>query len=274
MKEANELLLTVRDLHTHFPARCGLIGHHKEIRRAVDGVSFDISPGRTLGLVGESGCGKTTIGRSILRLVPATAGRVLYQGRNIFDFNGVQLKQLRREVQIVFQDPLSSLNPRRTIGNAVAEPLAVHGIGTRSERRDRVAALLEKVGLSTDSIRRYPHEFSGGQRQRICIARALITEPALVILDEPTSALDVTMQAQILNLLDELRRELRLSYLFISHNLAVVKNFCDEVAVMRAGKIVEQGPADQIFADPRHLYTKTLLSAVPRLDSYRIRRKL
>ncbi len=264
----------MRNLHTHFRVRSGLFARHAELRRAVDGVSFDLFAGRTLGVVGESGCGKTTLGRSILRLVPATAGEVLYRGRNIFKLDTSAARQLRHQIQIVFQDPLGSLNPRMTIGSAVAEPLAVHGIGTRSQRRDRVEQMLRRLGLDADCMLRYPHEFSGGQRQRICIARALITEPQLVILDEPTSALDVTTQARILELLGELRRELQLSYLFISHNLAVVENFCDEVAVMRAGKIVEQGPTDRIFADPQHKYTRALLSAMPRLDVRRARRSV
>jgi len=264
-------LLSVRNLSTHFRIRRAWWGGGREVRRAVDGVSFDLLPGRTLGLVGESGCGKTTLGRSILRLIPATAGEVLYEGRNILTLNRSATRRLRRKIQVVFQDPLGSLNPRMTIGSNVAEPLAVHRMGTRRERRTRVATMLERVGLNGDSMQRYPHEFSGGQRQRICIARALITQPKLVILDEPTSALDVTIQARILALLEELRRDLQLSYLFISHNLAVVRNFCDEVAVMRAGRIVEHGPTKQVFADPRHDYTRALLASVPSLESYRTR---
>ena len=266
-------LLSVRNLSTHFRVRSGWSGGGHEVRRAVDGVSFDLLPGRTLGLVGESGCGKTTLGRSILRLIPATAGEVLYEGRNILTLDRSATRQLRRKMQVVFQDPLGSLNPRMTIGSNVAEPLVVHRLGRRRERRTQAATMLERVGLSADAMQRYPHEFSGGQRQRICIARALITQPKLVILDEPTSALDVTIQARILTLLDELRRDLQLSYLFISHNLAVVQNFCDEVAVMRAGRIVEHGQTKQVFADPQHDYTRALLSAVPSLESYRTRRQ-
>ena len=273
MTSTSAPLLSVRNLSTHFRIRRGLWGGGHEVRRAVDGVSFDLLPGRTLGLVGESGCGKTTLGRSILRLIPATAGEVLYEGRNILTLNRSATRELRRKMQVVFQDPLGSLNPRMTIGSNVAEPLVVHRIGTRRQRRTQVATLLERVGLSADAVQRYPHEFSGGQRQRICIARALITQPKLVILDEPTSALDVTIQARILALLNELRRDLQLSYLFISHNLAVVRNFCDEVAVMRAGRIVEQGPTKQVFADPQHDYTRALLSAVPSLESFRTRRQ-
>ncbi len=272
--ETNNPLLSVRNLHTHFKVRSGLFARRSELRRAVDGVSFDLFAGRTLGVVGESGCGKTTLGRSILRLVPTTAGEVLYRGRNIFKLDTSAARQLRRQIQIVAQDPLGSLNPRMTIGSAVAEPLAVHGIGTRSQRRQRVEQMLRRLGLEADCMLRYPHEFSGGQRQRICIARALITEPQLIILDEPTSALDVTTQAKILELLAELRRDLQLSYLFISHNLAVVENFCDEVAVMHAGKIIEQGPTEQIFANPQHEYTRALLSAVPRLDVRRVRKSV
>ncbi len=266
-------LLSVRNLSTHFRIRRGLSGGGREVRKAVDGVSFDLLPGQTLGLVGESGCGKTTLGRSILRLIPAPAGEVLYEGRNILTLDRSATRQLRRKMQVVFQDPLGSLNPRMTIGSNVAEPLVVHRIGTRRERRTQVTTMLERVGLSADAVQRYPHEFSGGQRQRICIARALITQPKLVILDEPTSALDVTIQARILALLDELRRDLRLSYLFISHNLAVVRNFCDEVAVMRAGRFVEHGPTKQVFADPQYDYTRALLSAVPSLESYRTRKQ-
>ncbi len=271
MTSTSAPLLSVRNLSTHFRISRGLWGGGHEVRRAVDGVSFDLCPGRTLGLVGESGCGKTTLGRSILRLIPATAGEVLYEGRNILTLDRSATRQLRRKMQAVFQDPLGSLNPRMTIGSNVAEPLVVHRMGTRRERPTRVATMLERVGLSADAMQRYPHEFSGGQRQRICIARALITQPKLVILDEPTSALDVTIQALILALLDELRRDLQLSYLFISHNLAVVRNFCDEVAVMRAGRIVEHGPTKQVFADPQHDYTRALLSAVPSLESCRRR---
>ena len=273
MTSASAPLLSVRNLSTHFRIRRRLWGGGHEVRKAVDGVSIDLLLGQTLGLVGESGCGKTTLGRSILRLIPATAGEVLYEGRNILKLDRSATRQLRRKMQVVFQDPLGSLNPRMTIGSNVAEPLVVHRIGTRRQRRTQVTAMLEQVGLSTDAVQRYPHEFSGGQRQRICIARALITKPKLVILDEPTSALDVTIQARILALLDELRRDLQLSYLFISHNLAVVRNFCDEVAVMRAGQIVEHGPAKQVFADPQHDYTRALLSAVPSLESFRTRRQ-
>ena len=273
MTSTSAPLLSVRNLSTHFRVRSGWSGGGHEVRRAVDGVSFDLLPGRTLGLVGESGCGKTTLGRSILRLVPISAGEVLYQGRNVLSLDRSSMQQLRRKMQVVFQDPLGSLNPRMTIGSNVAEPLVVHRMGTRRERRTRVATMLERVGLSADAMQRYPHEFSGGQRQRICIARALITQPKLVILDEPTSALDVTIQARILTLLDELRRDLQLSYLFISHNLAVVRNFCDELAVMRAGRIVEHGQTKQVFADPQHDYTRALLSAVPSLESYRTRRQ-
>ncbi len=271
MTSTSTPLLSVRNLSTHFRIRRGLTGGGHEVRRAVDGVSFDLLPGKTMGLVGESGCGKTTLGRSILRLIPATAGEVLYDGRDIMTLNRSATRQLRRKMQVVFQDPLGSLNPRMTIGSNVAEPLVVHRMGTRRQRRARVATMLERVGLSADAMQCYPHEFSGGQRQRICIARALITQPKLVVLDEPTSALDVTIQARILALLDELRCNLQLSYLFISHNLAVVRNFCDEVAVMRAGRIVEHGPTKQVFADPQHDYTRALLSAVPSLESYRIR---
>ena len=271
-RTAGDPLLAVQNLRTYFRVRSSMFTRRRELRRAVDDVSFAMSPGQTFGLVGESGCGKTTLGRSILRLVPTTAGQVMYRGRNILGLDRAQLKQFRREAQVVFQDPLGSLNPRMTVGASIAEPVVVQRMGGRTQRRQRVAEMLEKVGLGADVMGRYPHEFSGGQRQRICIARALITEPKLVVLDEPTSALDVTVQAQILELLARLREELHMSYLFISHNLAVVSNFCDEVAVMRRGRIVERGPAKQIFADPQHDYTRSLLSAVPSLESYRDRR--
>jgi len=258
-----EPLLKVRDLQTWFPVRRGLLKQTVGHVRAVDGVSFDVFAGQTLGLVGESGCGKTTVGRTILRLIPATGGQVHFDGQPVFDMDRHQLKQLRRNMQIVFQDPVGSLNPRMTIGRIIGEPIAVHRLARGSELHDRVADLLSRVGLSPDYAQRYPHEFSGGQRQRIGIARALALEPEFIVCDEPVSALDVSIQAQILNLLSDLKQDLGLSYLFIAHNLAVVEHFCDAVAVMYLGRIVEIASREQLFANPLHPYTKALLSAVP-----------
>jgi len=257
-------LLTVSDLKTWFPIRKGLfsqvVGHVK----AVDGVSFDVNAGETLGLVGESGCGKTTVGRTLLRLIPATGGRVQFQGQDVFALEGEALRALRREMQIIFQDPYSSLNPRMDVANIVGEPLLVHGVAKGSELTDRVGALLKRVGLLPEHMSRYPHEFSGGQRQRIGIARALALNPKFIVCDEAVSALDVSIQAQVINLLDELQDELGLSYLFIAHGLGVVRHISDRVAVMYLGRIVEMGPVDAVFEDPQHPYTKALLSAIPR----------
>ncbi len=256
-------LLQVRDLRTWFPIRRGLFSSVVGQVKAVDGVSFDVRPGKTLGLVGESGCGKTTVGRTILRLIPATSGQVRYKGEDFFAYRGEALRRLRRQMQIVFQDPVSSLNPRMTVGNIIGEPMEVHGIATGSDKSDRVAALLHRVGLDPSYSVRYPHEFSGGQRQRIGIARALSLSPDFIVCDEPVSALDVSIQSQILNLLDELQQERNIAYLFIAHNLAVVEHFSDEVAVMYLGRIVEKAPRDELYSDPRHPYTVSLLSAVP-----------
>jgi oligopeptide transport system ATP-binding protein len=259
-------LLEVRELRTWFPIRRGLfssvVGHVK----AVDGVSFNVQPGKTLGLVGESGCGKTTVGRSILRLIPATSGEVRYKGEDFFAYKGEALRSLRRQMQIVFQDPVSSLNPRMTVGSIIGEPIEVHGIAKGKEKLDRVAALLQRVGLDPSYSARYPHEFSGGQRQRIGIARALSLSPDFIVCDEPVSALDVSIQSQILNLLDDLQQERKIAYLFIAHNLAVVEHFSDEVAVMYLGRIVEKAGRDELYSNPRHPYTVSLLSAVPEPD--------
>jgi oligopeptide transport system ATP-binding protein len=256
-------LLRVRDLRKWYPLRAGLFGRPRAFVRAVDGVSFDIAPGETLALVGESGCGKTTVGRAILRLVPPTAGEVQFAGHDVLALRGRELRRLRRQMQLVFQDPYASLNPRMTVGAIVGEALEVHGLARGSELEDRVAAVLTRVGLSADHRGRYPHEFSGGQRQRIGIARALVLEPRFVVCDEAVSALDVSIQAQILNLLAELQEELALTYLFISHDLAVVEHLADRVAVMYLGKIVESAPVEELFADPRHPYTRALLAANP-----------
>lgn len=256
-------MLQVRDLRTWFPVRRGLLRKTVGYVRAVDHVNFDVHRKETLGLVGESGCGKSTVGRTILRLIPATSGGVTFNGRDVFAADRRELKKLRRQMQIVFQDPVGSLNPRMTIGQIIGEPIAVHRLARGAELHQRVASLLTRVGLSPDYARRYPHEFSGGQRQRIGIARALALEPSFIVCDEPVSALDVSIQSQILNLLSELQDDLGLSYLFIAHNLAVVEHFCDRVAVMYLGKIVEIADRESIYRNPRHPYTRALLSAAP-----------
>ncbi|MDR2614853.1 MAG: ATP-binding cassette domain-containing protein, partial [Candidatus Accumulibacter sp.] len=255
----------VDGLRLHFPIRRGVLRRVAGHVKAVDGVSLALARGRTLALVGESGCGKTTVGKAILRLIPPTGGRVLLDGRNLADLPRRALRPLRRRAQMIFQDPFASLDPRLSVGEIVAEGMDALGApGTTADRTEAVAALLCQVGLDPDAARRYPHEFSGGQRQRIAIARALAVQPELVICDEPTSALDVSVQAQILNLLKSLQDELGLAYLFITHNFAVVEYLAHEVAVMYLGRIVERGPADAVLRSPRHPYTEALLSAVPR----------
>ena len=256
-------LLEVRDLRKHFPVRRGLFGRVSGQVRAVDGVSFDLSRGETLGLVGESGCGKTTLGRALLRLVEPTSGSVKLAGTELTTLPRGELRAARRRMQIVFQDPYSSLNPRLTVGSMSGEALAIHHLAHGAAARERVANLLQQVGLSPDHARRYPHEFSGGQRQRIGIARALAVEPELLVLDEPVSALDVSIQAQIVNLLQELQERLSLTYLFVAHDLSVVEHISDRVAVMYLGRIVELARAAELYRDPRHPYTRSLLSAVP-----------
>ncbi len=255
-------LLCVRDLRVYFRVHRGLFRRDAMPLRAVDGVSFELPRGRTLGLVGESGCGKSTLARAILRLIPATSGRVLFDGHDVLQLSPRDLRRLRPRTQLIFQDPYGSLNQRLRVETIVGEALTVHGlVRSRAERRARVAELLGRVGLSADALDRFPHEFSGGQRQRIGIARALALQPALLICDEPVSALDVSIQAQILNLLTELQQQFDLTYLFIAHSLAVVRHLCDEVAVMYLGRIVEHAPADELFANPRHPYTQALLAA-------------
>ena len=255
-------LLSVQHLRTLFPVRRGLWRRMQGYVHAVDDVSFDLQPGTTLGLVGESGCGKSTLGRSILRLIEPTSGQVRFDGQDVHTTRGAALKQLRRRMQLIFQDPFASLDPRLTVGRSVGEPLTVHRVGTRRERRQRVATLLERVGLHPADATRYPHEFSGGQRQRIGIARALALEPDFVVCDEPVSALDVSIQAQVLNLLRGLQRDLGLTYLFIAHDLAVVEHVSDRVAVMYLGKLVEIADVQEIVNSPRHPYTLMLQASV------------
>jgi oligopeptide/dipeptide ABC transporter ATP-binding protein len=256
-------LLAVRDLKKHFPIRGGLFSRVREYVKAVDGVTFSIGKGQTLGLVGESGCGKTTVGRAILRLIPATAGAVEFEGDDILQLDRRQLREKRRRMQIVFQDPNGSLNPRMTIEQIVGEPLEVHGIARGAALREEVAQLLSQVGLRPEVMNRYPHEFSGGQRQRIAVARAIVLKPAFIVCDEPTSALDVSIRAQIINLLQDLQAARGLSYLMISHDLGVVRHISNAVAVMYLGKIVEQAPTETLYSNPRHPYTQVLLSAIP-----------
>ncbi|HTL28324.1 MAG TPA: oligopeptide/dipeptide ABC transporter ATP-binding protein [Tepidisphaeraceae bacterium] len=263
---ATETIIDVRELRTHFPIRKGVFSRTVGYVKAVDGVTFSVDRGKTLGLVGESGCGKTTVGRTILRLIPATSGEVLYRGKDFFAYHGEELRKLRRHMQIIFQDPMSSLNPRMTIGNIIGEPIQVHGIAKGRDRDEMVAQLLQRVGLDPSYSLRYPHEFSGGQRQRIGIARALALSPDFIVCDEPVSALDVSIQSQILNLLQDLQQEFQISFLFIAHNLAVVEHFSDEVAVMYLGKIVEKAASKELYSNPKHPYTMALLSAVPEPD--------
>ena len=268
MEQPDRPILTVSNLTTRFPVRGGFWGK-KRFVHAVDDVDLSISRRRTLGLVGESGSGKTTVGRSLLRLIPAAGGRVTFDGIDIFSAGRAELRRLRRRMQIIFQDPAGSLNPRMTVGQIVGEPLAVHNLLPAGRRKARVGELLQRVGLSASYVTRYPHEFSGGQRQRIGIARALASEPDFIVCDEPVSALDVSIQAQILNLLSDLQDELGLSYLFIAHNLAVVEHFADEVAVMYLGRIVERAAAEQLYSAPTHPYTQSLLASVPVPDPAR-----
>ncbi|MFN2532225.1 MAG: ABC transporter ATP-binding protein [Pyrinomonadaceae bacterium] len=269
MSSSTQPLVSVRNLVKHFP-----VEGSDDVVRAVDGVSFEIFAGETLGLVGESGCGKSTVGRCLLRLIEPTSGEVNFQGRNVLGLSRKDLRGLRREMQIIFQDPYASLNPRMKIGDIVAEPLVIHKQGTKTERRDRVAALLKRVGLDPDYMRRYAHEFSGGQRQRIGVARTLALNPKLIIADEPVSALDVSVQAQVVNLLQELQNEFHLTYLFISHGLAIVEHISTRVAVMYLGRIVELASAEELYARPLHPYTQALLSAIPIPDPKHKRQRI
>ena len=282
--DTSDAILDVQDLKVRFPVFGGVIPRKKSEVRAVDGVSFTLRRGETIGLVGESGCGKTTVGRAIVNILRAMSYRVEIEGKILYHRGGEvvdlaalsrhEMRRYRSDLQMVFQDPYSSLNPRMTVGAIVEEPLKIHTKQPKAERRERVRSLLEKVGLSPAHAMRYPHEFSGGQRQRIGIARALATNPKIVIADEPVSALDVSIQAQVINLMQDLQQEFGLSYIFISHDLSVVRHISDRIFVMYFGKIVESGPADDVYSRPTHEYSKLLLSAVPRPDPDRRRRRL
>jgi oligopeptide transport system ATP-binding protein len=268
-----EYLLEAKNLKMHFPIKAGVLRRTVGHVKAVDGVDLQIKRGETLGLVGESGCGKSTLARLVLRLLEATDGEVLFEGENILEYDRKRMLRVRRDMQIVFQDPYASLNPRMTVGNIIAEPLKTHKIGEASERKKRVQELLETVGLSPEHYNRYPHEFSGGQRQRIGVARAVALNPKLIICDEPVSALDVSIQAQVVNLLQDLQRELDLTYVFIAHDLSVVKHISDRVAVMYLGKIVEVADRKTLYDEPRHPYTVSLLSAIPIPDPEKERQR-
>ena len=267
-------LLTVKDLHMHFPVREGILLRASKSCRAVDAVNLTIAPGETVGLVGESGCGKSTLGKCIVRLHRPTSGSIIFQGDDLAHEKGAALKAHRRELQMIFQDPVESLNSRHTVGDIVAEPFVIHKMGDEAWRKQRVGELLAKVGLPANAAERFPFEFSGGQRQRIGIARAIALEPKLIVCDEPVSALDVSIQSQVLNLMLDLQREMKLSYLFIAHNLAVVKHVSDRIAIMYLGRIVELADADTIYRAPRHPYTRALISAIPEPDPTRNKQRI
>lgn len=258
-----EVLLEVNQLKKYFPVTGGLFGRKQGDVKAVDDITFFVNKGETLGLVGESGCGKSTTGRMLMRLIEPTEGKVVFEGKDLTSLNSAEMRKMRKEMQMVFQDPFASLNPRHTVEQILEEPLIVHGIGNKEERKQRVREMLEVVGLSSYHAKRYPHQFSGGQRQRIGIARALMTKPKLIIADEPVSALDVSIQSQVLNLLEDLQKEFQLTYIFIAHDLGVVKHISDRVGVMYLGRLVEITTSGQLYDKPLHPYTKALLGAVP-----------
>jgi oligopeptide/dipeptide ABC transporter ATP-binding protein len=267
LAEEQEKLLEIKNLKKYFPVKEGVFRRTVAHVKAVDDISFHIKKGETLGLVGESGCGKSTAGRTILRLLEATEGEIWFEGKNLLDLDKRELREMRKEMQIIFQDPYASLNPRMTVADIVGEPIDIHNLASsKKERNDRVAEILDTVGLGPEYMKRYPHEFSGGQRQRIGVARALAVDPSLIIADEPVSALDVSIQAQVINLLQDLQTDFDLTYLFIAHDLSVVKHISDRVAVMYLGKIVELADKKELFDDPKHPYTQSLLSAIPVAD--------
>lgn len=270
---SSSTLLEVKNLKKYFPVRKGLLLRHVGDVKAVDGVSLTIARGETLGLVGESGCGKSTLGRAIIRIYEPTSGEVSFQGRDFLAVKSGELRHLRRDMQMIFQDPMAALDPRMTVGQILSEPFDIHGIKDSEQRKAKIKSLLETVGLKASHMNRYPHEFSGGQKQRICIARALALEPQLIICDEPVSALDVSIQAQILNLMKDLQQQFNLTYLFISHDLSVIEHVCDRIAVMYLGKIVELATREELFSNPKHPYTQALIQAIPRIGEGKKRYK-